>query len=178
MKELRHRTPPRARALLGAILAVAVIGTLGFATTRNAHASTSADTSARHLVLTPLPGAPAASGSVRIGIDDGSLQGSVRVEHLPAQPYGSGHFYGVWFVRTDTGDKAFLNALQHDNSIIFSSSGSGRAEFSATHYTTGPDAGSTIAFGPKGTSLFIVLIETTINGLTPSPIAQAASATF
>lgn len=46
-----------------------------------------------------------------IRFDLGVLQGAVTVDELPAQLYGSGKFYGVWFVRTDTGDKAFLGAL-------------------------------------------------------------------
>lgn len=178
MMELLHRSPLRARAIVGAILAVAVIGTIGSASSRTAHASGTVRTSDTDLVLTPLAGAPQASGRADVEIDHAVLKGSVSVKKLPAKAYGSGLFYGVWFVRTDTGDKAFLGALQHDQSIIFSSGGEGRSEFAATHYTSGPEAGSAITFGAKGTNLFIVLIETTINGLTPSPVGQAASATF
>ena len=131
-----------------------------------------------HLTLAPLSGAPAASGRVELDFERAVLDGSIRVRNLPAQPYGTGKFYGVWFVRTDTGDKAFLGALAQDQSIIFSVQGSGAAEFAATHFTTGPDAGSAITRGPAGVNLLIVLIENSINGLTPSPVGQAAEVTF
>ena len=100
------------------------------------------------------------------------MEGSVHINNLPVQPFGSGRFYGVWFVRTDTGDKAFLGALLdvNDQSIIFSSGGVGKMKSSATQFTTGTNAGSPITFGPAGTNLIIVLIENIINGLTPSPV--------
>lgn len=120
--------------------------------------------------LSPGDGAPNASGVAKIGFDGTVMVGRVNVKELPSQPFGSGQFYGVWFVRTDTGDKAFLGALVHDKSIIFSTGGKGEMKFAATEFTTGTDAGSPITLGPAGTNLLIVLIEDIINGLTPSPI--------
>jgi hypothetical protein len=98
------------------------------------------------------------------------LQGVAKGKDLPAQPFGSGRFYGVWFVRTDTSSKAFLGALIAENSIILPGGGEGRIQFAATHFTTGPDAGSAITFGSAGTNLVAILIENNINGLTPSPV--------
>lgn len=115
-------------------------------------------------------GAPRASGEATIRLSGGVAVGDIEVRNLPRQAFGSGHFYGVWFVRSDTGSKAFLGALISDDSIIFSAGGDGRMKFSATHFTTGPGAGSSITFGPPGTNVVIVLIESIINGLTPSPI--------
>jgi len=43
-------------------------------------------------------------------------------------------------------------------------------EFSATHFTTGPNASSSITLGAAGDNLIVVLIESIINGLTPSPV--------
>ena len=134
--------------------------------------------------LSPGAGAPSATGEARIQLDGTVLDGSVRVEDLPSQAFGSGIFYGVWFVRTDTGDKAFLGALVRHSSIIFSSPGDGRATFAATKFTTGPGVGSPISLGAQGSNLIIVLIENNINGLTPSPIGAvpgtgvAVSGTF
>lgn len=63
------------------------------------------------MALSALAGAPMHQARADIRFDLGVLQGAVTVDELPAQLYGSGKFYGVWFVRTDTGDKAFLGAL-------------------------------------------------------------------
>lgn len=125
-----------------------------------------------HLSLSSDAGAPDASGFAEIRFDQTVMEGSVHVRNLPSQPFGSGRFYGVWFVRTDTGDKAFLGALVDVNSqsIIFSTGGAGKTEFSATHFTTGPNAGSPITLGPAGSNVIVVLIENVINGLTPSPV--------
>lgn len=134
--------------------------------------------------LSPGAGAPSATGEARVQLDGTVLNGSVRVEDLPSQAFGSGRFYGVWFVRTDTGDKAFTGALVQHSSIIFSSPGDGRVRIAATKFTTGPHAGAPISLGAKGTNLIIVLIENNINGLTPSPIGPvpgtgvAVSGTF
>ena len=146
--------------------------------------SGSALAASTHFTLASGAGAPSASGSAQVELDEGVLQGSVKVRHLPAQEFGSGRFYGVWFVRTDTGDKAFLGALVQHNSIIFSKGGEGRASFAGTKFTTGPDAGSPIKLGAHGTNLLIVLVENNINGLTPSPVGPvpgvgvAVSGTF
>lgn len=123
-----------------------------------------------HVSLSSGPGAPDASGTAKVGFEGSVLVGKVQVKNLPPQPFGSGQFYGVWFVRTDTGNKAFLGALINDKSIIFPEGGEGRTDFSATQFTDGPDVGDPITLGPEGTNLIIVLIENNINGLTPSPV--------
>lgn len=134
--------------------------------------------------LSPGAGAPSASGEAKIGFNGTVMVGKVEVKNLPPQLFGSGRFYGVWFVRTDTGDKAFLGALVNDESIIFSTGGKGEVEFSATQFTTGSNAGLSISLGPAGSNLVIVLIENIINGLTPSPVGPvpgtgvAAAGTF
>ena len=162
----------------GAISIVAVLGLLLGSTTYASRSHNASDTI--RVVLSPLTGAPAASGEVEIQFVGTVMQGSVEVKNLPSQAFGSGHFYGVWFVRTDTGDKAFLGALVGNGSIIFSSGGDGKMKFAATQFTdpSGPHAGSPITLGGEGTNLIIVLIEDNINGKTPSPIGQAVSGTF
>jgi hypothetical protein len=115
-------------------------------------------------------GAPGSAGVARLELENGVLEGSATANDLPKQEFGSGHFYGVWFVRTDTGDKAFLGALSQDESIILSHGGRGKVEFAGTKFTTGPDAETPIRFGAAGTNLVIILIENNINGLTPSPV--------
>jgi hypothetical protein len=132
--------------------------------------SGAASAESTRVTLSPGDGAPGAVGSAKVELDQTTLEGSIRAKNLPRQPFGSGHFYGVWLVRNDTGDKAFLGALINDKSIIFSAGGEGRMEFSATHFTDGPNAGSPITLGPTGSNLIIVLIENVINGLTPSPV--------
>jgi hypothetical protein len=114
-------------------------------------------------------GAVGATGNAQLDFDNGVLEGSATARDLPSQAFGSGRFYGVWFVRTDTGDKAFLGALAQDQSIILSSGGTGTVKFAATQFTTGPHAGSPFRFGAAGTNLVIVLIENKINGISPSP---------
>lgn len=161
---------------LAVIVAVAILGAR-FVTTTQA-AELGRETESTHVKLSALPGAPDATGRADVRFEQSVLMGSVHVDRLPAQPYGSGNFYGVWFVRTDTGDKAFLGALIHDQSIIFSSGGNGVIKFAATQFTTGPDRGSPVRQGPRGTNLIIVLIENVINGLTPSPAGEAAQGTF
>ena len=145
-----------------------------------AHAGTQVSS---EVALSAGAGAPEASGQAEIKFTGAHLQGSVEVENLPAQPFGSGRFYGAWFVRAD-GSKAFLGALIGKHSIIFSSGGDGETKFDATIFTDGPDRGKPIALGPVGTNVLIVLIENSINGLTPSPVGPvpgtgaAASGTF
>ncbi|MBI1754675.1 hypothetical protein HY250_00210 [Candidatus Azambacteria bacterium] len=131
-----------------------------------------------HVDLASVPGgaAPAATGEAKIALEGTVLTGKVKAEKLPPQLFGSGHFYGVWFVRTDTGDKAFLGALANEGSIIFSDGGNGEMRFRATGFTTGPNAGSPITLGPAGVNLVVVLVEDTINGLTPSPVGGLPAA--
>lgn len=130
--------------------------------------------------LLPRPGAPEASGQAALKLDGGVLIGSVKARGLPAQAFGSGKFYGVWFVRTDTNDKAFLGALISRRSIILDRGGKGETEFRATHFTDpgGPKHLRPISFGPPGSNLIIVLIENNINGLTPAPVGEAVAGTF
>lgn len=116
------------------------------------------------------PGAPRSHGEASFQVKAGVLVGEIEAERLPALAYGSGKFYGVWFVRSDTGDKAFLGALAEDGSIILSRGGEGEARFSATQFTDGPHARSPIALGPAGTNQIVVLVENNINGRTPSPV--------
>jgi hypothetical protein len=128
------------------------------------------------LQLAAGPGAPGAAGAARLALEHGVLQGSASAQGLPSQAFGTGRFYGVWFVRTDTGDKAFLGALAQDESIVLAKGGRGRVEFAATQFTTGPAAGAPIRFGPAGTNQVLVLIENKINGLTPSPVGPVPGA--
>ncbi|HEX2712208.1 MAG TPA: hypothetical protein VHM88_08300 [Candidatus Acidoferrales bacterium] len=121
------------------------------------------------VVLSAGAGAPLASGAATIMLRQGVAEGTIEVNGLPPQPFASGHFYGVWFVRAD-GSKAFLGALISKKSIIFSDGGNGHMQFAATQFTAGPAAGSPIAFGAAGTNVIVVLIESMINGFTPSPV--------
>src|SRR5262245_39876708 len=150
----------RTRSVWVALAVLIVVAVLGarFATATRA-AGPSEETGGIHVELSALAGAPDARGSADIRFEQGMLKGTIHVRELPAQPYGSGKFYGAWFVRTDTGDKAFLGALIHDQSIIFSSGGGGTARVAATHFTTGTNQGSPINPGPRGSNLIIVLIE-------------------
>src|SRR5438309_3309713 len=166
MNEGLRRRRTRARMTVATLLSTLVLlAGLGAVLNRPAAAGSGTEVS-----LSPGGGAPAASGEAQLRLEQTVLAGSATVEDLPAQPFGSGHFYGLWFVRTDTGDKAFLGALIKSDSIIFSDSGDGTVRFAGTKYTTGPDAGSPITFGPTGKNLVVVLVEDKINGLTPSPV--------
>lgn len=162
----------KTKVLSGTVAAIATIAVLGVLF------SSAAQASGTEVSLSAGLGAPNASGEAEFGFVGTVMTGSVSVENLPPQAFGSGKFYGVWFVRTDTGDKAFLGALIGNDSIIFSAGGEGATDFAATHFTTGPDVGSPITLGTAGHNLVIVLIETSINGLTPSPVGVAASGTF
>lgn len=166
--------PTKTRVLSGTLAAVVTVAVLGVLLSSTALASGTEVS----LTAPAGSGTPNASGEAEIQVAGGVLQGSVGVENLAPQPFGSGHFYGVWFVRTDTGDKAFLGALIGNDSIIFSAGGEGETNVAATKFTTGPDAGSPIALGSAGSNLIIVLIENNINGLTPSPVGVAVSGTF
>ncbi len=145
--------------------AIAVIMVMGMSSGTTSAAGTRVDLSAG-------AGAPGASGTARIDFDGRVMVGKVQVNALPPQPFGSGRFYGVWYVRTNTNDKAFLGALIRKKSIIFSNGGRGEMEFRATKFTDtgGPSVGSPITLGPPGSNVIIVLIENVINGLTPSPV--------
>lgn len=131
-----------------------------------------------HINLASRAGAPKASGDAWLTFDEGVLSGRVIAQRLPPQPFGSGRFYGVWFVRTDTNDKAFLGALIRRRSIILQAGGRGETEFRATHFTDGPGTGHPITPGPQGKNLIIVLIENNIDGRKPAPVGEAVAGTF
>ena len=160
----------RLRSIVAALLAIGLVAILAALLISPALAA------GPRVQLAAGPGAPGSAGTAQLELKNGVLEGSATAQDLPSQAFGSGRFYGVWFVRTDTGDKAFLGALAQDESIILSRGGRGKVEFAATQFTTGPNAGSPIRFGPAGTNLVIVLIENKINGLTPSPVGPVPGA--
>lgn len=161
------RATRKYHAWLRVCLATVGIAVLVIAVWPGSHAA--AVSGATNLALTAGGGAPGASGNATIGVIDNTVVGTITVRNLPAQPFGSGRFYGVWYVRNDN-SKAFLGALIKRESIIFSTGGSGVMRFSATKFTDGPAVGSPIAFGPAGTNTLVVLIENVLNGLTPAPV--------
>ena len=132
------------------------------------------------LELAPTSGslAPSASGEISFSLSGGVLSGRAEAEDFP--PLGSHLAYVLWFVDTDTGDKAFLGPLVQDdkNTILFQSAGDGAVAFRASEFTAGPHAGSPITPASTGNSLFIVLVENKIDFANPSPIGTALSATF
>jgi len=139
-----------------------------------------ADHDGNELALTPTSGSltPDAAGTVEWNVVGGVLSGSLNVHNLPAA--GSRLAYVFWYVNTSSGDKAFLGPIVADGSgtILFQVSGNGHGTFTATSYTTGPDAGAAIGVAPAGDNLFILLVENAINFSSPSPIGTAVSATF
>ncbi len=173
-KRIRQNAKGKVGAFTTALVAAMIVAAV-FTPTRAAET---------HVNLFGLGGAPKAIGEVDLRFDGPVMVGRIHVEKLPPQPFGSGQFYGLWFVRLDTTDKAFLGALINNQSIIFSAlgpgqkSGTGEMEFGATQFTTGPHAGTPITLGAAEQNLFIVLIEKSINGRTPDPIGEAASGTF
>ncbi len=132
------------------------------------------------LKLAPTSGSltPNASGELSFSLRGGVLSGRAEADDLP--PQGSHLAYVLWFVNTDTGDKAFLGPLIQDDkqTILFQSAGDGAVAFSASKFTTGPHAGSPITPASTGNNLFIVLVENKIDFANPSPIGTALSATF
>ncbi len=121
---------------------------------------------------------PSASGTLSFSFSGGVLSGRAEAEDLP--PQGSHLAYGLWFVNTLTGDKAFLGPLIQDgkHTILFQSAGDGVVAFSASEFTVGPNAGSPITPAPTGSNLFILLVESEIDFSNPFPIGAALSATF
>ena len=85
-----RRFAPR-RPIVVAASAIAVVAALAVLSSSSALAAST------HLTLASGAGAPSASGSAQVELDEGGLTGSVKVRHLPAQEFGSGIFYGVWF---------------------------------------------------------------------------------
>ena len=162
-------TVRRARAATGWLRIVGVIGVTAMLIVAGSSSGSATEQRKFHVTLSAGAGAPGASGSATIGLVGSVAVGTARVHNLPAQPFGSGRFYGLWYVRSDD-SKAFLGLLVSKESIIFSTGGSGEMRFSATQFTTGPAAGTPITFGPAGTNVLVLLIENLINGRTPSPI--------
>lgn len=132
------------------------------------------------LALTPTTGSltPDASGAVEFAFVHGVLSGHVAVRDLPAA--GNGSAYVLWYVNTSSGDKAFLGPLVENGheSILFLTPGNGAETFTASAFTSGPDAGMPISQAPAGDNLFILLVETAINFASPHPIGSAVSGAF
>ena len=169
-------------ATSAAVLVVAAILAVGLLPA-SAHSSltlTTRDSEDSSLTLTPPPGSltPSASGKLQFSFSEGVLSGRVIAKELPAQ--GTKAAYGLWFVNTETGDKAFLGALIQtgEHTILFQTGGKGTASFSASTFTTGPHAGESITFASSGHNLFIVLVENSINFVSPSPLGPAISVNF
>ncbi len=134
-----------------------------------------------HVDLQPGPFAPRAAGEVEFRIADGVLTGKVEAENLPA--LGAHAFYVLWFVRTDTGDKAFLGPIVRDNSILFLTAGDGELHFRAAAFTDGLHKGSSISLGATGSNFFVLIAENRIDTFMPFPVSPppssfALSATF
>lgn len=123
--------------------------------------------------LQPGPFAPNAKGEVEFRVANGVLSGKVEAKNLPAQ--GSHAFYVLWFVRTDTGDKAFLGPLLNHDSIFFLADGNGEMRFRAAAFTAGPGVGSAISLGTSGTNFFVVIAEDHIDTFMPFPISAPPS---
>ena len=130
--------------------------------------------------LNPTSGSltPNSSGSVEWSFSSGVLSGKFEVDDLPAQ--GVHLAYGMWFVNTDTGDKAFLGLLvaEEETTILFLKNSNGEATFSAAKFTTGPHAGDPITLAGNGHNLFILLVENRVDFANPSPIGSSVSGTF
>ncbi len=126
---------------------------------------------ATNLQLQPGPFAPNSSGHIIFRIDDGVLIGHIRATDLPSQ--GAHAFYVLWFVRTDTGDKAFLGPIidRQDRSILFMTTADGFMSFHASAFTAGPDAGSSISLGASGKNFFVLIAENQIDTFSPHPIS-------
>ncbi len=119
------------------------------------------------------PFAPGASGAVAFSIRGGVLSGQIEAEDLPAQ--GVHAFYVLWFVRTDTGDKAFLGPLVRHESILFQKPGEGEMRFMAPVFTNGPNMGSPISLGTAGNNFFVVIAENQIDTFMPFPVSTPPS---
>lgn len=117
------------------------------------------------------PFAPDSAGHVAFTISNWVLSGHINAENLPSQ--GPHAFYVLWFVRTDTGDKAFLGPIidQQDQSILFATVANGASSFRAPAYTTGPDAGSPIILGAQRSNFFVLIAENKIDTFIPHPVS-------
>lgn len=123
--------------------------------------------------LQPGPFAPDSTGEIRFNLQEGVLSGKLNAEDLPA--LGLHAFYVLWFVRTDTGDKAFLGPVTNQDSIFFTDSGDGKLRFSAPAFTDGPGKGTPIALGTPGNNFFVLIAENKIDTFMPFPISEPPS---
>lgn len=146
------------------IAIVAIVGVTGLAYAALANGSDQTE-----LELQAGPFAPGASGEISFSVRGGILSGSMEAQGLPAQ--GSHAVYVLWFVRTDTGDKAFLGPIVGDGSILFLNPGSGEMKFSASAFTAGNGIGKSILLGAQGSNFFVLIAENQINTFTPSPVS-------
>ncbi len=154
------------------ILSLGVVAILALLTV-TAYANPTAAAKTR-LDLQPGPFAPNSTGELRFRIDtSGTLSGRLEAQDLPAQ--GAHAFYVFWFVRTDTGDKAFLGPVVHQESIFFMKPGDGDLRFRASAYTTGPHEGSSISLGASGNNFFVLIAENQIDTFMPHPISAPPS---
>lgn len=121
--------------------------------------------------LQPGPIAPSSAGHVVFSIDRGVLAGHIVAQNLPGQ--GPHAFYVLWFVRTDTGDKAFLGPVidEESQSILFTATANVSMGFRAAAYTAGPDTGSAISLGSQGHNFFVLIAENQIDTFAPHPVA-------
>lgn len=155
-------------AIGGIVVASAVISILLLASPLVA--ASGSDNSSTHLRLQPGPFAPDSSGQLVFRIDNGVLSGRLNAEDLPAQ--GAHAFYVLWFVRTDSGDKAFLGpAISEQQSILFFTVSDGHMSFRAAVYTAGPHAGSPISLGAHGSNFFVLIAENVIDTSMPHPVS-------
>lgn len=138
------------------------------------------DDHANRLALVPTATSltPGASGTVGYAFVHGVLSGHVMVRELPAA--GNGSAYVLWYVNTASGDKAFLGPLVESGqgTILFHVPGNGAETFTASAFTSGPDAGQPVSQAPAGDSLFILLVESAIDFASPHPVGSAVSGTF
>jgi hypothetical protein len=123
----------------------------------------------RQVELQPGAFALNASGEVAFVVRDGVLSGQIEAEDLPAQ--GAHAFYVFWFVRTDTGDKAFLGPVVHEDSILFLTGGGAEMMFKASAFTDGPHKGSAISLGSPGNNFFVLIAENKIDTFMPFPVS-------
>ena len=124
-----------------------------------------------HMDLLPGPFAPGARGEVEFRVESGELSGKIEAQNLPAQ--GAHAFYVLWFVRKDTGDKAFLGPIVNHDSILFLTKGELR--FSAPAFTDGLHKGSGISLGASGSNLFVLIAENKIDTFMPFPVSEPPS---
>ncbi len=131
------------------------------------------NTDERQVRLQAGPFAPGASGRIAFSVQGGVLSGDVEAQNLPAQ--GSHAFYVLWFVRTDTDNKAFLGPIVSDGSILFITEGDGEMRFRAPAFTDGPNKGSPISLGTSGHNFFVLIAENHIDTFMPFPVSMPPS---